>query len=256
MFSLPAPLFLAKVPQAASLLCLLLVLLLPPFRWLSYELFLRSHQALALGAVYAVWRHVPSDNPFPRSYVYICLAIPAFMFLLQGVTVIIRNGAFRHRFARATINHDAGAVKMQLHLPRPVKFEAGRYINLWIPSISFWSFFQTHPFMIVSWAATAQDTLDLLVEPRRGLTRELLDHAKRRYNINPIVMFSGPHGMDVAMDEYESVLMVASGFGIAALLPYLKKLIYSYNNRVGRARRIHVIWQISSRGRLIISETA
>ena len=44
-------------------------------------------------------------------------------------------------------------------------------------------------------------------------------------------MFSGPHGTDVSMDEYESVLIVASGFGIAALLSHLKKLIYGYNPR-------------------------
>jgi NAD(P)H-flavin reductase len=177
------------------------------------------------------------------------------MFLVQGVIVIIQNGVFRHHLARATISHDEGAVKMQLRLARPLKVEAGRYINLWIPSVSFWSFLQTHPFTVVSWAATAQDTLELLIEPRRGLTRELLDHAKRGYTINPIVMFSGPHGMDLAMDKYESVLMVASGFGIAALLPYLKKLIRDYNTRVGRARRIHVVWQISDRGRLAISES-
>jgi NAD(P)H-flavin reductase len=57
------------------------------------------------------------------------------------------------------------------------------------------------------------------------------------------------------MDKYESVLMVASGFGIAALLPYIKKLIHGYNTRVGRARQIHVVWQISARGRFIISES-
>ena len=47
--------------------------------------------------------------------------------------------------------------------------------------------------------------------------------------------------MGMAMDKYKSVLMVASGFGIAALLPYMKKLIYDYNARKGRARRIHVV---------------
>jgi predicted ferric reductase len=227
---------------------------LPPFRRLSYELFLRSHQALALAALYAVWRHVPSDTPSLRYYFYICIAIPTAMFLLQSMVIIIRNGVFSHHLARATISHDEGAVKMQLHLTRPLKVEAGRYINLWIPSVSFWSFLQTHPFTVVSWTATAQDTLDLLIEPRRGLTRELLDHAKRGYTLNPMVMFSGPHGMGLAMDKYESVLMVASGFGIAALLPYMKKLIYDYNARMGRARRIHVVWQISNRGRLIILE--
>lgn len=184
------------------------------------------------------------------------MAIPAVLFLVQGVVVIIRNEVFRHHLARATISHDEGAVKMQLHLTRPLKVEAGRYLNVWIPSVSFWSFLQTHPFTVVSWAATAQDTLDLLIEPRRGLTRELLNHAKRSYTINPIVMFSGPHGMDLAKDRYESVLMVASGFSIAALLPYLKKLIHGYNARMGRARRIHIVWQISSRGRLIIPDSA
>lgn len=140
-------------------------------------------------------------------------------------------------------------------IPWPLKVEAGQYINLWIPLVSFWYFLQTHRFTVVSWAATAQDTLDLLIEPRRGLTCELLDHAKQGYTINPIVMFSGPHRIDLAMDKYESVLMVASGFGIATLLLYLKKLIHDYNTCVSRARRIHVVWQISDRGRLVISES-
>lgn len=45
--------------------------------------------------------------------------------------------------------------------------------------------------------------------------------------------------------------MVASGFGIAAHLPYLKKLIYSYNTRAVRARRIHLVWQIESKGKMV-----
>jgi NAD(P)H-flavin reductase len=48
-------------------------------------------------------------------------------------------------------------------------------------------------------------------------------------------MFSGPYGIDLAKDRYESVLIVASGFSIAALLPYLKKLIHGYNARMGHA---------------------
>jgi hypothetical protein len=45
--------------------------------------------------------------------------------------------------------------------------------------------------------------LDLLIEPQRGLTRELLYHAKNGYTINLIVMFTGPHGTNVSMGEYE-----------------------------------------------------
>ncbi|OBT55433.1 hypothetical protein VE04_05610 [Pseudogymnoascus sp. 24MN13] len=230
----------------ASLLCLLLVLLLPLFRKLSYELFLRSHQALAFAFIYAVWRHVPSDKSFPRAYIYITMGIFAATYLLQSGAVIVRNGVFRHQMSRATITHDAGAVKMQLRLSKPLAMDAGQYINLWIPSVSFWSFLQTHPFTVISWDAKDQDRLDLLIEPRRGLTRELLYHAKKGYTINPLVMFSGPHGASPSMGEYESVLMVASGFGIAAFVPHLKKLIYGYNTRAVRTRRIHLVWQIKN----------
>ncbi|OBT55946.1 hypothetical protein VE04_03629, partial [Pseudogymnoascus sp. 24MN13] len=226
------------------LLCVLILLLFPPFRKPSYELFLRTHQALAVASAYAVWRHLPSDNPFPRVYVYVSAGLFSFMFVLQSGSVILRNGIFWHHLSRATITHESGALKVRLHLQKPLKVADGQYVNLWIPSVSFWSFLQSHPFMVISWEPSEQKTLDLLIEPRRGLTQELLYHAKKGYTLNPIVMFSGPHGPHVSMDEHESVLMVASGFGIAALFSHLKRLIYGYNARLVRARRIHLVWQI------------
>jgi len=98
--------------------------------------------------------------------------------------------------------------------------------------------------MVISWAPGKQHTIDLLINPQRGLTGELLYYAKKGHAMNPLVVFSRPHGISVGIDEYESILMVASGFGVAAHLPYLKKLIYGYNVRLIRARRIHLVWQI------------
>ena len=46
------------------------------------------------------------------------------------------------------------------------------------------------------------------------------------------------------MDGYENILMVASDFGIAAHLPYLKRLIHGYNARQLCARRVHLVWQV------------
>jgi NAD(P)H-flavin reductase len=208
-----------------------------------------------LASAYAVWRHLPSDTPFPRVYIYISAGLFVFMFLLQGGSVIVQNGVFRYHLSRATITHDSGAVKIRVHLQKPLRVDAGQYVNLWIPSVSFWSFLQTHPFTVISWEAKEQDTLDLLIEPQRGLTQELLYHAKKGYTVNPIVMLSGPHGRNASTDEYESILMVASGFGIAAHLSHLKKLIHGYNTRAVRARRIHLVWQIKSKGRTLIPDT-
>ena len=40
-----------------------------------------------------------------------------------------------------------------------------------------------------------------------------------------IALFSGPHGSGAPIGDYGKVLMVATGFGIAAQLPLLKELI-------------------------------
>jgi hypothetical protein len=133
--------------------------------------------------------------------------------------------------------------------------QGGLVHNLRIPCVSFSSFAQSHPSVVISWAVREQDTLDLFVEPRSGLTRKLLHHAKNSHAICPLVMLSGPHGQSISMEEYETVLIVASGFGIAAQLPYLKRLIHGYNAREVRARRIHLVWQIENKGESVIVTT-
>ena len=127
-----------------------------------------------------------------------------------------------------------------------VMMDAGQYINVWIPSVSFWSFLQSHPFVVTNWADGKQDTLELFIQPRRGLTRELFSHGtlNERVSVPRLALFSGPHGTSVPVGEYETVVMVATGFGIAAQLPYLRKLIHGYNTYNARTRRVHLVWQL------------
>jgi hypothetical protein len=57
--------------QAGSALCLLMLLLIPFLRKPSYEIFLRTHQALGSLVVYSIVRHLISQSNFNWSYVYI-----------------------------------------------------------------------------------------------------------------------------------------------------------------------------------------
>ncbi|CZT07745.1 related to FRE2 Ferric (and cupric) reductase [Rhynchosporium graminicola] len=235
LLDLPPNLF-AVVSHGGSSLCLLILLTVPIFRRLSYELFLRTHQALATATAYSLWRHLPSKEAFPLVYVYISAGLFSVLLLVQIILIVHRNGIFRYHLSRATITDCHGAVHLRIRHQKGSKIDSGQYINLWIPwmpFVSFWSLLQTHPFMVISWTPGKQDTIELFVQPRRGLTRKLLYHAANGHLRNPVVIFSGPHGTSIAMDEYESVLMVASGFGIAAHLSSLKKLIYGYNARLG-----------------------
>ena len=239
--------------QAGSSLCMLVLLSHPLLRRPSYEIFLRTHQALAVLSAYSIWRHVPSESLFPRMYIYISAGLFFSTSVVQCVSALWRNGTFRHGAARALVTQAEDAVKIQITLSRPLRVEAGQYINLWIPSVSFWFFLQTHPFVVTSWLPGEQNRLELFVEPRRGLTRELLYHAQAgergRAMGSRWALFSGPHGISAPVGDFETVLMIASGFGMAALLPYLKQLIHGYQTRKACTRQIRVIWQVQRIGR-------
>ncbi|QKX62575.1 uncharacterized protein TRUGW13939_09736 [Talaromyces rugulosus] len=60
--------------------------------------------------------------------------------------------------------------------------------------------------------------------------------------------------MSENVDRDENVVLVAHGFGIAAMVPYFKKLVYSYNTSVSRARRVHLVWQVKTIGPLTVSD--
>ena len=238
---------------------------MPFCRRLSYELFLRLHQALAVVSVYGIWRHLPSEKYSSRLYLYIALGILGSTSFSHLILFLYRNGLFSgngcpraiaicHKNERDAENAGQHAratpIRVRLILPRPIKAMAGQYINLWLPSLGLWSWVQTHPFMITSWSRTDQGVLDLLVEPRGGLTKTLVRqaHAAPKGNFSSLALYSGPHGISECVDKYESVLLVASGAGIAAIIPYAKKLIHGYNTCTSHVRRMHLIWQVESLG--------
>ncbi|ELQ33925.1 hypothetical protein OOU_Y34scaffold00845g4 [Pyricularia oryzae Y34] len=131
------------------------------------------------------------------------------------------------------------AIKVTIHLPRPLRIAAGQYVNLTIPSLDASSSIQSHPFVVTSWSKDRQKSLDLFVERRRGFTRKLhlADSQEGRHAI-----ISGPFGRRVSLLEFDFVLLLASGYGIAAQAAYLRELV-SRGNR----QKAHLVWLISKR---------
>jgi predicted ferric reductase len=236
--------------QGGSALPLLILLSIPTLRKPSYELFLRIHQALAVLLTYATIRHLTSISHFRWLYVYIFAGIVSALLVFQCGCVVFRNQTWGREFPRAYITRFNDTVRVRITVSRPVEIKAGQYINLWIPSVS-WYILQSHPFVVTNWAEGKQDTLELFIQPRRGLTRRLFSHGTldTRDAIPRRAFFSGPHGTSIPVVEYETILMVATGFGIAAQLPYLRKLIHGYQTCKTRTRRVHLVWQLQSLGK-------
>lgn len=214
-------------------------------RRFSYEAALRIHQIFAFALAYGVWRHV-SSKFFPRLYLYVGGALFLAISLCWAASVLYRN---RSGLSTAQISCDNNAIKVTLHLSKPLKLKAGQYISLWIPSAGLGSAAQTHPFTVISWSDKPQKHLDLFIEPRCGLTKHL-SALSEQGPTSRRAMLSGPHGKQLPIDSYENVVLLATGFGIAAHLPYLRKLIHDQNSRATSNRRIHLVWQIERRGEI------
>lgn len=216
-------------------------------------MFLRMHQGLTIVSVYGIWVHIAPQSLLPRLLIYTLIGIVGFLMILIGLLVIHRNGVFRGGFPRADISNSEGAVLVTVILTRPVRVKAGQYINLWlfIPSTSFCSLIESHPFVVASWSDAPLYKLELLVEPHAGLSKRLLHRSQTRQDLCR-ALFSGPHGNSVPVADHEVVLMIASGYGIAAQLPYLQQLLHEYNSRKARSRRIHLVWELKTLGESLL----
>ncbi|POR31235.1 Uncharacterized protein TPAR_08558 [Tolypocladium paradoxum] len=213
-----------------------------------YEVFLRLHRSLAVLLVYGLWMHLSHKRPIPRIYLYSLLGICGLSGLFISVLMLRRHAVLSRGFPRATITQSRGAIIVTRALSRPLLVKAGQQINLclFMPATSFRSLFQSHPFVVASWSDAPQSSLDLLIEPRRGLTQQLLVRSSKDPHCTCPAIFTGPYGISVPVGEYGVVLMIASGFGIVAQLPYLKQLLHGYNSRRVRTRRIHLVWELKT----------
>ncbi|ETN44758.1 uncharacterized protein HMPREF1541_10428 [Cyphellophora europaea CBS 101466] len=176
--------------------------------------------------------------------------------VINAAIIVTQNGLLSHGRCFAAVKSTHGMIKVRLNLSRPLTVEPGQYINLWIPSASFWAFTQAHPFVVISWEEVPQTALDLFIQPRRGFTRNVASLASPTGQPSSWwAVFGGPYGQILETYGFEKVLMVANGAGIAAQIPFLRKLIHGYHARQAFTRRVHLVWHIHDRDIGIAAET-
>ena len=201
-----------------------------------------------------IWRHVTDKLAFPGLCIYVSSGIFIAVVLFEILWILYRNFTFHHGCSRAKIDVVHDAIRIRIQVRRSWNIQAGQYINIWLPSVGYRALLESHPFMIVSWAVDTSrkpklTTVQLLIEPRDGFTHRLLRYARRSSEATKhLVLYSGPHGSPTSMKEYGTVLLIATGFGVAAILPHLKELLEGYERCKVVTRRIHVVWQLKGEG--------
>lgn len=102
-----------------------MLLSLPIFRKPSYEIFLRSHQALTFLCAYALWRHLSSKWSLARICFYVSTGILGVTSFLQLCSILHRNVSLRRGFPRAQVNKIGAGIKITVVVPYRLQVKAG-----------------------------------------------------------------------------------------------------------------------------------
>jgi predicted ferric reductase len=164
--------------------------------------------------------HLSQAHSLKFGFPFTAISLWSLNFLLRLCKVIIYN----RRCASVSATQEDGIVKLRVRVKRSFfgKFHPrpGQYFYLYFLDLPLPFQYQAHPFMIAWWdlGLDEQANVTFLIQPQSGLTAELgrrsLSH----------VFLDGPYGQDIRLEDYDTVMLVAKGIGIAGVLPYARFL--------------------------------
>ena len=204
---------------------------------------------MAILVIYATWRHLELAPRSTRLYLYIAVGIFASATGSRFCRLLVRNASWSRQSEPAKVTQIHHALQVQIHVTRPWKVRAGQYVYIWMSGVSFWSTLQSHPFAVCWWddVQGKGSNIYLLIKLRDGFTQKLLRHANSRALS---CWVDGPYGTVVEAAAFGSVLMFATGIGIAAQVPYLKEILQMVRDARAQTRSILLVWQLDDESKL------
>ncbi|KAE8156468.1 hypothetical protein BDV40DRAFT_306037 [Aspergillus tamarii] len=237
--------------MAAIALAVMLAATVIRFHHWSYELSSKAHSTLGVFVAVAAWLHLK------RRFGYggVCLITAVGSFLLSSIVhlflQLFRNTMTGKSLAVADVKKVKDAIELTFEPPRPWKVRSGQYVYIRAPAVRLLSFAESHPFSIVWWKNGPDEkavSVSVLAKVESGFTKALNDSSHKRLR----VLLDGPYGRHKDTEPYDSIVLVATGAGIAAQLPYARELVQhqldAQKDKSGythkRKQRVSLIWQL------------
>jgi NAD(P)H-flavin reductase len=82
--------------------------------------------------------------------------------------------------------------------------------------------------------------ITLLVKIEAGFTRNLTRYTNNIFRVG----IDGPYGKATDFGQYGSVMMIATGIGVAGQTPHIRALLKGHKARKTVTRRVHLVWQL------------
>lgn len=221
------------------------------WRWM-YETSSVLHLALAATGSISLWFHLTPTSILKTPRLYLVLAISAFVLIkVLRLLNIISSNLSMSSISTANIELIGNGIEVQVRMPRPLKFRAGQFIYLSIPRLSW---LQSHPFQL-AWEYLGDDGRQVLVfviQSRHGFTGQLRMADQRK---DYAAIIEGPYGNHTNIDQYGTVLLFATGIGIAGQLSYMKEQLQLYRTWQTKTRRHVLFWEMDAEGKTLNTRT-
>ncbi|PYH88050.1 hypothetical protein BO71DRAFT_436126 [Aspergillus ellipticus CBS 707.79] len=249
----------------------------------SYELFLIIHVTFNIVILYSLFIHTSKFDGEFNGYLWPLVAIWAFDRSLRvfrliycNLRVHLHKGLTTVSKTTVTYNPSTDVIRIDMQSDGSVlKPGPGQYYFLYQPlRLRGW---ENHPFTLGHYItpsdasqsrsqtsdSLAEDkqpsqtivrtssgpertTLTFWVRPYDGWTRRLRDECKSQNgSCHPTLLLEGPYGHHEPLHTFDTLVMIAGGTGISAVIPYLQELVA----KSGRSRvsRIEVNWVVKQK---------
>ncbi|KAI9809263.1 MAG: hypothetical protein M1825_002554 [Sarcosagium campestre] len=224
---------------------------LPFIRAWMYELFVALHVPVAMIYVGMLFWHC-HNYLTSWHYLYATVAIWLLSWLMR-----LGNLNWTNPWRLSWLVGDEASVTLlsedavKVTIPTQVRWKPGQYVYLRMPGISI---FENHPFTIASLCSEdfpseyGEDYRDMMLvfKPFGGFTRKVLNTALEKGPFKTYRAFiDGPYGgMQRDLAAFDSVVLIAGGSGITAVVSQLLQLVKQMRDGKAVTKTVQVIWAI------------
>lgn len=219
-------------------------------RDVAYEVFLTMHQLMNVFFIVAMYYHCKDLGWL--GWIWAMAGILCFDRFMRIVRIVISGGVHT---ATLTDCGNRSVIKMVMKKPKYFKYVAGSYAFIYFlsPTDSWYYFFQSHPFTILTEPHEDADNPDHLVflfKANKSVTRAMLKKVLKsgKRTVTCKVMLEGPYGVTLPKKAKYDKKMIAmsAGQGICAVYPHLIEALSHKRNDNVRHKLVWIINDLTS----------
>ena len=199
------------------------------------------------------WIHVGLSRGLYTAYLCAASGLWLSNLIIQMSISLIRNTGRLASTEQTSLlpgntNGTIDALVLRVRLKRPCRIRHGQYVYITLPSVPnrLVGHFQAHPYMI-AWTdeilGQKSSDFQLLIQCRHGFSDRL-----RLCRQPSTVIVDGPYGKETPLKDFDKVLFIAAGGGIAAHLLAIRQLLQAHEDRTARCRRLSLLWVLEDQG--------